>query len=42
VQDTTTMLLGQLITGGLVFTTVTVWLQVAVLVQQSVTCQVRV
>jgi hypothetical protein len=41
VQDTTTMLLGQLITGGLVFSTVTTWLQVALLLQQSVASQVR-
>jgi len=33
---------GQRITGELVFTTVTVWLQVAVLLQASVACQVRV
>ena len=36
------MLDGQLITGGVVSTMVTVWLHEALLVQQSVTCQVRV
>jgi hypothetical protein len=42
VQDTTTMLLGQLITGRLVFTTITIWLQVLLLPQASVISQVSV
>src|ERR1039457_6135519 len=38
----TVLLLAQVITGGVVSTTVTVWLQVALLLQRSVACQVRV
>ena len=38
----TTMLDGHVMVGGMVSTTVTVWLHVAVLVQQSMACQVRV
>jgi len=38
---TITMLLGQVIVGGMVSTTVTVCVQSVVLVQQSVACQVR-
>jgi hypothetical protein len=37
----TVLLLAQVMTGGRVSTTVTVWLQVAVLLQQSVALQVR-
>ena len=38
----TVLLVAQLSTGGVVSRTVTAWLQVALLVQQSVACQVRV
>ena len=38
----TVLLVAQVITGGVVSTTVTVWLQVLLLPQQSVACHVRV
>ena len=38
----TVLLVAQVNTGGVVSTTVTVWLQVALFEQQSVACQVRV
>jgi hypothetical protein len=38
----TLLLVAQVMTGGVVSTTVTVWLQEALLEQQSVACQVRV
>jgi hypothetical protein len=41
-QVKTTMLVGQVIVGGVVSTTVTVCEQVELLLQQSVACQVRV
>ena len=41
-RNSTVLLLAQVMTGGVVSTTVTVWLHVALLLQQSVACQVRV
>jgi hypothetical protein len=42
VQVVTTMFVGQTMLGGLVSTTVTVWLQMETLLQTSIACHVRV
>jgi hypothetical protein len=38
-NGTITMLVGHVMTGGVVSTTVTVWVQVLMLLQQSMACQ---